>query len=870
MNIINILALILFGIGIVLILDTDKFHNKKIKLRVKQNGEGMTNAERDRKEQELAEQQEAHYKARNMQSIDSGVTKESDFIKMKYNSKTGKQKLLPVMSVSDMDTSRIAKEVEKCKIIDETGDCSNLIGSHCGYCMSSNKILFGDKNGPKVDVCKKNTPGKLDWWIPPGGDAGKLCTEMKERAICRTMRDCGDRGGNKRICAWCPVKGVGFAYKVNAQTGGLEPKYPKKDKCDWPFKGIDTVWSQPKWHGWSGASKDTRVFKTMLVPIMTKRNLKTTYEAMGPYVGAGYNRKGQTAIAQELKDGFLRLKNKSPKYAVWHKNKSLYYYFKQGDSIQAGNLEESGMDSTTAYRLDSYQSQKVLVSGSISMDKSKMGPGGDCDADKDCPDGWKCGQRGSDGLKGIKGLYGRQHGKDYCYDPNFAGILGPLVPQAECKTFNQRFPCMTPNLLTGPHTTACFQDLWGKSGCSGDVTERTTGTEQGRKALKTWNSISYVNVLGNMKGFFKKMKSNDYQTAKQANLVCKGRDVNPCEGRFYSKFKKKSRPTECIDKLYKESGCSSGGKLNRKNLRKWKSSTGGGIPGGWEEGQNYNWTPQNYLAKLSQFRQKASLYKRKMGTTGDIQKLNANADKAIYYNEMCHGITPKVPTITSKIKPCWKDFVEVMRRSHGVKLSQNENSIVFKKDPVNVSNSHMKDSYMYRRTMGNENRLGQNWGGQKTVTKVMYERPHFPYWKFMGNSKEIYTKNKVKWNDFTRRIGKLPGIKVPNSDAVYMENWTAWTRLMKIYKINPKNNAHEPVNGKCSTCDLVPCGQCQQGCSSSSCPTGTKNSCANNNQGKKPRFCLVPPANVLTRAHWNKPGFPYWAFMRVLQRLERG
>ena len=67
------------------------------------------------------------------------------------------------------------------------------------------KILFGDKNGPKVDVCKKNTPGKLDWWIPPGGDAGKLCTEMKERAICRTMRDCGDRGGNKRICAWCPV-----------------------------------------------------------------------------------------------------------------------------------------------------------------------------------------------------------------------------------------------------------------------------------------------------------------------------------------------------------------------------------------------------------------------------------------------------------------------------------------------------------------------------------------------------------------------------------------------------------------------------------------------------------------------------------------
>ena len=36
-------------------------------------------------------------------------------------------------------------------------------------------------------------------------------------------------------------------------------------------------------------------------------------------------------------------------------------------------------------------------------------------------------------------------------------------------------------------------------------------------------------------------------------MVCKGRKVDPCEGRFYSKFKKKSRPTDCIDKLYKES-----------------------------------------------------------------------------------------------------------------------------------------------------------------------------------------------------------------------------------------------------------------------------------------------------------------------------
>ena len=93
---------------------------------------------------------------------------------------------------------------------------------------------------------------------------------------------------------------------------------------------------------------------------------------------------------------------------------------------------------------------------------------------------------------------------------------------------------------------------------------------------------------------------------------------------------------------------------------------------------------------------------------------------------------------------------------------------------------------------------------------------------------------------------------------------------MKDYKINPKANAHQPVGGKCASCDLVPCGQCQAGCSSSACPTGTRNACANANRGKRPRFCIVPPSNVLTRQHWENPKFPYWAFMRVLSRLEKG
>ena len=59
---------------------------------------------------------------------------------------------------------------------------------------------------------------------------------------------------------------------------------------------------------------------------------------------------------------------------------------------------------------------------------------------------------------------------------------------------------------------------------------------------------------------------------------------------------------------------------------------------------------------------------------------------------MCYGETPKVPTISSKVKPCWKDFVEIMTRAHGVTLSKDEKSLVFNKQNVNVKNSYMNDN----------------------------------------------------------------------------------------------------------------------------------------------------------------------------------
>ena len=73
----------------------------------------MSNAERDRKEEELAQDQEQHYRARNMQSVQQGVSSESNSLKLVPASKAGgKQKLVASVPVADMSASQIAKDVK--------------------------------------------------------------------------------------------------------------------------------------------------------------------------------------------------------------------------------------------------------------------------------------------------------------------------------------------------------------------------------------------------------------------------------------------------------------------------------------------------------------------------------------------------------------------------------------------------------------------------------------------------------------------------------------------------------------------------------------------------------------------------------------
>ena len=807
--------------------------------------------------------QQTHFGARKLDTLEDGAYGDTLFLKVsedktKTNYEDGTLGLERDYSAYDKPKSEYEKRVKKCKDINRLKACSLLEdayedGTGCGYCLDSNMIIYGGQSAPadpdnpgkfSPDVCGGG--GSKNTWIPPGPNVAFECQKAKDRAYCSKMKDCGDTSVADR-CAWCPISGKGMAKKEN-KDGGWEPKY-KDDKCEWPYEGIKT---SVKWYGWNGPAGD--------------------------------------------------------------------------DGADIGR--------------------------------------GDCDNDTDCAPGLKCGQnphrtKNTVGLKGERTKL--DSSKDYCYDPEFAGMNGPLVPVGECKKFGQRFPCMGPQMLTGPHSEACFQDLWKKSGCRGKVMERLG--EQGgwgSKLAKMWNATGYTNVMKSMIGLNTDMESKDYATAKRATKVCRGTDVDACEDRFVNESKKVKRPLDCLVNLYNQSGCSKDGRLHPNNITKTVSDDARkkhGVGKEWELGTFYRWKPQDYLKKLKDVKHRAD----KLTTASNV----GTYDEGIKLYENCYGKPPSTSTFPTK-KPCWKDFCEIMKRSHkNVVVSKDEQRVVYNRDQINVKNAFMKDSNLNRTRLAGEGKIGHDWGNSKTIKKAEYDKPYFPFWRFVKNSRDIYRgggtggykyagnwecrgketikyqgkndnkgnneqklkncynackdhpgakgfimypykKNNPnahgrcfcepqdskkcsrvsngykrydfpggKWPEFKRRMLKINGVSDLGDESLLCAPFMGIGRTLRNYGLAKKRSlAHIPVNGKCSSCNLVPERQCQEGCPGRKFPSGaTSNYCKTiggvRNKGKKPSSCIVPNGNVITKEMWMKPDFPYWEFMRILQRFEK-
>jgi hypothetical protein len=566
--------------------------------------------------------QDKYWNSRLFPQVIKGVDKESNFLAFN-KSKTKLDKISPT---STTDKREIAKKIEKCRLINLTGECDEIEANSCGYCWDSDKILYGDATGPSADVCSKKN------WIPPGPRTGYYCQKKKEQELCKTMKDCGDSTGEKTICAWCPLKEAGVPHKPGPE-GGLVAKYDE-DKCDWKAQLMDDY----------GKCTDLK----------TKNPSQLDNNAWHDVDGAYYS---------------------CPRYA---KNNN------------------SGCKSWgTGY---SYQG--------LTGNKACCACGG--------------------GSKGID-------------------FLDNLIRPKDCKRFGQLFPCVGPKMLTGPHSSECLQSLWGKAGCSGDLSVRVTDASLYSK----WNVSSYGAVKDNMNKSIREagLNSTNYSTAQSAYKKCFDKEVDSCEPRF------RPRPQKCAQKIYDKSGCSAKGKLNPTSTAEWPNSY---VNGDWKKGQEGAWTVDKY---------KSEVRNSKINAQININNPRTNFDNTINTNMLCYGEMPTIPWD----KPCWLDFKIIMTSIDNISTNSSNGQLSFNNGPSEFKNLLTTSS---RGWWKNEH----TWVGNKALTEDKYNGKYFPFWNFISTARDYWNKN---WRIFRDKLLLVPSVRMSDSSTLYFLNGSPFDNAVK-------------------------------------------------------------------------------------------
>lgn len=378
---------------------------------------------------------------------------------------------------------------------------------------------------------------------------------------------------------------------------------------------------------------------------------------------------------------------------------------------------------------------------------------GDCDRDEDC--GYnslgqplKCGHDGKNVKRIVEAdgkteLKPNQGYKDYCYDPNQWPFKGSLIEPKDCAKFNQMFPCVGKNMMTGPHSDACLEDLWRSSGCTGSVFDRATNEQK-----KLWNSNGYIAIGNNMNSIRKVAKtSRDYKKANDANKKCFNTEFSPCLNRF------NPRPKECAQKLYNETGCKESGKLNPKNI----SGTNPYVTSNWINQQNGGITKEKYKKNI--------MNEKNTARVGLLNPQWSNFDKTIDSNMKCFGKIPGIPFD----KPCWKDFTLMMKCMKGVKvinIGSDNNSLSFD-DATNFHNL-LALGQPNKKYWKNEYTWTSNNRSKYLLTLKLYEKTHFPFWNFLNISKNYWKNN---WAEFSNKLIKSRFIS-KESEIVEAKHYT--------------------------------------------------------------------------------------------------
>ena len=335
-----------------------------------------------------------------------------------------------------------------------------------------------------------------------------------------------------------------------------------------------------------------------------------------------------------------------------------------------------------------------------------------------------------------------------------------LIDPKDCKRFGQLFPCVGPNMFTGPHTDACLQNLWGKSGCSGNVKNRVTDRQDyiawnggaGSSCANTsaatcapTNGMSYGNVGTNMKSFASTARSStNYDKSNAASKKCFGTAVDPC----LSRFLREGRPLDCSRKLYAQSGCTIKGELNPEKQKSWPNFY---ISNTIKNSTLYS-SVASYLSTLTNERRSANL--------GNIQPKN-NFDNAITKNMMCYGTKPTIPWT----KPCWRDFLIIMTTIPGIQLSSTTARLSFK-----GAASQFKSLLPITNSASGGWKAKMAWAPNYEVSSSNYQQQYFPFWNFIKTGKGYWNSN---WSEFKRLMLLVPSVKTGQA-LTKSTRWYGW------------------------------------------------------------------------------------------------
>ena len=209
----------LFILGLILIAVVTFFAYRK---KIQENMTGIENSYK----QESSELYSALAKAGDpdASSVPAGKSSTTDFIKIQNDLTTDNNyrkirdaKFENVKVDLAIPKGDVSDKMNSCKQITK---CSQLSNGDCGYCVYTKEFKYGGSGGPAADVCPANA-----WTNNPN-----KCEEMREKAICKEVKSCGDLTGEAaELCAWCPTSGRAVPFK---QAGNKKvPKYPD-DICN--------------------------------------------------------------------------------------------------------------------------------------------------------------------------------------------------------------------------------------------------------------------------------------------------------------------------------------------------------------------------------------------------------------------------------------------------------------------------------------------------------------------------------------------------------------------------------------------------------------------------------------------------------------